>query len=978
MLALLMILTTLPMMMGFDRIPLDPDLEAEISQPITEPTQREYINCPWSGEYFFLDPALRGESESIDESDLRESLDESSLVDGTFAERSGSVVAIQQPLNNATVTVNANRQFQVRASGTNAHRLLVIVRRGSTASGPIEQWYEAFNPLSINVWHTVPTTASLPSAYRIEVISQNANGGQLASWVHNITVNPPSSGARPSTVRNFNTTSVSATSISFTWTAPASGQASGYQIEVLNEWYEQQFVNTTAMHATANNLRPNLRHFVRIRAHNANGDFGPWGCWYQLWTHQAPPGVPGNLRVDGITANSATLRWNAPSGGATGYTVELWCTVAGAVIRPNINVGNSTFTTQSDLVANRQYYFRVRARNGAGSGAWSGWVDFWTSNAPTTVTVSSWAQLRDAVNGTATTINISAGFSAPTDTTGNAITIPTGRNITLVGQGGERVINQTNNGQRHFNVDGTLILGNNTTLRGGTATNSNNSGGIYVRSGGQLTMNAGSIIENCRRTGANGGAVRLRGTGTVADTRATFTMNNGTIRNNSAPIGGGVEVTQNSRMNMSSGTINVNSATTNGGGGVHVSSGTIANSQGFNMTGGTVLNNTAMSNGGGIYSSLASTAVTLPTTAYANLNIGANARFSGNRATAGASAPPTNILGHVASINATVWRNPLNNYDIGYGGRIGHTPLESGQTYLLKNLHSNLFMTTTGTNIEQRDWRTDRHIVWELIDDGEGFFRIRDVNSGRFVTSPEGTAGGLAITLESAFTGAARNRQRWLFTLQSDNTYTIRAENRNTFVLSIDSNSTSNGIRITQRSPDDGRRTRWNIALSDVFIDAENRNRGASTRTFTLRQTGDVTSQDIWQTAINDSVAAWNNSGAGTNISTVTTGNSPHTIVAEARIGVTWFGQFSPQGIENQTGFVTSSIITLNTRTLPTDNTQLSRERRQRTTVHEIGHLLWFRDNPPVIRDLSIMNQGLDGVLVPTAFDVRNVRYRYD
>jgi len=500
--------------------------------------------------------------------------------------------------------------------------------------------------------------------------------------------------------------------------------------------------------------------------------------------------------------------------------------------------------------------------------------------------ITSWEELRAAVNAAPvnipipTVIQIGSSFAAPGGAVGNAITIPAGVRIMLVGVGTERVLTQTNSGQRHFIVNGNLTLGQNITLSGGAPNNANNSGGVQVNGGGNFTMGEGSVIEHCMRT-INGGAVALAGTGAAQETRATFTLFGGTIRNNrgnfgggvnvgansrmlmeqwvsqiynntatqngggvhltgtsstfemnggeinantatngggvlgtggteitmnhgrigdnaaaqngggvhltganpvfrmfggiiehntavtgggigtaamtgpgaqitlmggffrsniattngggvnllagasltmdgathfvgnqvtsatavngggainlmgsatalatltlvdgtmegnSAPSGGGIRVAANARVNMSGGTIINNQSTTSaangGGGGVFVSSGTIANGQGFNMTGGTISGNAAR-DGGGIFSTLSNNLPVVPETAYANLNIGANVVFSGNSAGAGASAPPDNRLAHIAATTASIFDYALNNYDINYRGRLGEVP----------------------------------------------------------------------------------------------------------------------------------------------------------------------------------------------------------------------------------------------------------------------------------------------------------------
>ncbi|MCC8160280.1 MAG: dockerin type I domain-containing protein, partial [Oscillospiraceae bacterium] len=75
----------------------------------------------------------------------------------------------------------------------------------------------------------------------------------------------------------------------------------------------------------------------------------------------------------------------------------------------------------------------------------------------------------------------------------------------------------------------------------------------------------------------------------------TFTMEGGTISNNTATSGGGVYLDSGKTFNLTGGTVDGNTATTSGGGVYVYSKGT------FNMTGGEVSNNTAASSGGGVY-----------------------------------------------------------------------------------------------------------------------------------------------------------------------------------------------------------------------------------------------------------------------------------------------------------------------------------------------------------------------------------------
>jgi len=373
----------------------------------------------------------------------------------------------------------------------------------------------------------------------------------------------------------------------------------------------------------------------------------------------------------------------------------------------NSLINGSASAIFSGLRPNIGYYVQTVSFNAMGKRIYSEIEAFRTLTAGEVV--NSWTNLRRAIHAvpanTPTTILIESSFATdPTTTLGNVISIPANRYITLESTNTEpgvnnvRVLTQTRSGQRHFhiNANGNLTLGQYITLSGGEENNANDSGGVNIQAGGTFTMNEGSIIENCRRTSVNGGGVLVNDS-TNANNRSIFNLNGGIIRSNTALRGGGVATGALSVMTMNGGYITGNTATgAHGGGGIHASSsnstlnitdGVISNNTAnegggirlgsvnsiLTMTGGSITNNTA-TYGGGIFSTASNTATHLPATAYRNLSIGTDVIFSGNRATAGASAPPDNRLDHIAATTSSIWHYVLNNYDINYIGRLNQFP----------------------------------------------------------------------------------------------------------------------------------------------------------------------------------------------------------------------------------------------------------------------------------------------------------------
>jgi hypothetical protein len=187
--------------------------------------------------------------------------------------------------------------------------------------------------------------------------------------------------------------------------------------------------------------------------------------------------------------------------------------------------------------------------------------------------------------------------------------------IKLIGNGGERIIQLTDNGSLFTIGTGvTLILDNRVTLRGrsgnnaplirvnsrGTLimksgakvsnnSNSNSGGGVFVATDGSFTMEGGEISGN-NSSGYNSG-----GGGVYVASGGFFSMENGRISSNTSSSGGGVYVAE-GNFTMKDGEIINNTAST--GGGVEVGNGS------FTMEGGKISGNTSNSSsygGGGVY-----------------------------------------------------------------------------------------------------------------------------------------------------------------------------------------------------------------------------------------------------------------------------------------------------------------------------------------------------------------------------------------
>jgi hypothetical protein len=186
------------------------------------------------------------------------------------------------------------------------------------------------------------------------------------------------------------------------------------------------------------------------------------------------------------------------------------------------------------------------------------------------ITLKGGGTLRLAANGSLFTLT---GFN------GRRIALVL-ENITLEGRTGNNApLVEVNNYASLTMEDGAAIQGNINSSSGG--------GGVYVvgnnGSRASFTMNGGTISDN---TGYGGGGVYV-------DSYGFFTMNDGTISGNTTSGGYGGGVYTYGTFTMNGGTISGNTASGGYGGGVYVFSR-------FTMAGGEIRDNTATT-GGGVY-----------------------------------------------------------------------------------------------------------------------------------------------------------------------------------------------------------------------------------------------------------------------------------------------------------------------------------------------------------------------------------------
>ncbi len=129
---------------------------------------------------------------------------------------------------------------------------------------------------------------------------------------------------------------------------------------------------------------------------------------------------------------------------------------------------------------------------------------------------------------------------------------------------------------------------------------------------------------------------------------------------------------------------------------------------------------------------------------------------------------------------------------------------------------------------------------------------------------------------------------------------------------------------------------------------------------------------DVWQTPMDASISNWNDA-VGLEVTFYKDSSCNNTVTAEYR-PEEWYGLYDPNESGNE---LISFDITLNSRRISEDATNVSNF-IQSVFVHELGHSIWLRDNPPTGLD-SIMYHFRDRntMTEPQEYDIDAVNAKY-
>ena len=148
-------------------------------------------------------------------------------------------------------------------------------------------------------------------------------------------------------------------------------------------------------------------------------------------------------------------------------------------------------------------------------------------------------------------------------------------------------------------------------------------------------------------------------------------------------------------------------------------------------------------------------------------------------------------------------------------------------TYYFKNILSDIYITphtgatTSFSNFARLyEFENQRGQEWQILYASEGYYNIKNLSNGLYLTSPDSAYDEEEITSEEMITSNEIDRQLWKFIRQGNGSYQIKAKNRSTYVLSAQDSSPNNDDCLIQTDPTNGSQTHWRLYRSQNGTEA--------------------------------------------------------------------------------------------------------------------------------------------------------------
>jgi hypothetical protein len=286
----------------------------------------------------------------------------------------------------------------------------------------LTQWYASSSVCSGQTCSVTPNLTLNPGAHRFWVQARNgsATGPWSAASFFTVTssIQPPAaptlispSGATSTTMPSYSWNAVSTATDYYLWVDGPSGN-------VLKQWY----VSSSVCSGSTCSVTPNVTlgsggHTWWVQARNSAGT-GPWSA-PKLFSLSMTPAAPTLIAPSGtLSTTTPTYSWNAVAtatdyylwvNGPSGTVVQQWFAASSVC---SAGICSAAPAVSLAMGAHRWW---IQARNGAGDGPWSAYLDFQVNGVP-----SAGLYVDGALAANCTSGNYSIAARNCTGTDGNA------------------------------------------------------------------------------------------------------------------------------------------------------------------------------------------------------------------------------------------------------------------------------------------------------------------------------------------------------------------------------------------------------------------------------------------------------------------------------------------------------------------------------------------------------------------------------
>ncbi|GAB3993387.1 hypothetical protein GCM10028807_28480 [Spirosoma daeguense] len=295
-----------------------------------------------------------------------------------------SIAIPERPLN-VKAEVLSHNQIKVSWEGANesySRESEFLIRCNNNYLGGGDPTYKADANTDSKIIDVAANTQ-----FFVSMIAKNCAGN--SEWSNLVAAKTPAAPtvSKPKAPTNLVATAINSTQVNLSWTDNATDEV-GFNIERSTDqsnWTTAGDIGSDTKAFTVNNLSPNTKYYFRVFARN-NGGNSDYSNVAEATT-QAPtpakPDKPTNLAAVATSSTQINLSWTDASGNEEGFDIER-STDNATWVNPATVAANVTTYSVTGLTANTKYYFRVRAKNGAGQSDWSNVAEATTQAAPIT------------------------------------------------------------------------------------------------------------------------------------------------------------------------------------------------------------------------------------------------------------------------------------------------------------------------------------------------------------------------------------------------------------------------------------------------------------------------------------------------------------------------------------------------------------------------------------------------------------------